>query len=146
MQKHCTKMLTCTESRNDPSNAPVSMYIGGGPGASPFDDSSGFPCTINSDANSTILNPWSWNNNVNMLYIDQPVTTGFSYSTIVNGIMDLLSPTQEFTMIDEPSKFLQRNLTTVGATISARDPASTVHTTMQAARTMWHFAQVWFQE
>ena len=36
------------------------------------------PCFVNKDSNSTYLNPWSWNNEVNMLYIDQPVQVGFS--------------------------------------------------------------------
>lgn len=27
------------------------------------------PCSVNRDSNSTTLNPWSWNQNVNMLYI-----------------------------------------------------------------------------
>lgn len=111
-----------------------------------MDDSSGFPCTINRDSNSTTLNPWSWNNEVNMLYVDQPVSTGYSYSAIVGGIMDYLSPTYGFTPLEDPSAFVQTNLTTVPARISAPDPAFTVNTTMQAARTMWHFAQVWFQE
>jgi len=36
------------------------------------------PCFVGSDSNSTYLNPYSWNNEVNMLYIDQPVQVGFS--------------------------------------------------------------------
>ncbi|KAK3331190.1 Alpha/Beta hydrolase protein [Apodospora peruviana] len=134
------------EARKDAANAPVSIYIGGGPGASGMDDSSGFPCKVNPDTNSTTLNSLSWNDKVNMLYIDQPVTTGFSYTSIVNGIMDLLSPSYDFIPLEDGSKFEQTNITTVGATISPRDPSMTVNTTMQAARTMWHFAQVWFQE
>lgn len=27
------------------------------------------PCSVNHDSNSTTLNPWSWNQEVNMLYI-----------------------------------------------------------------------------
>ena len=36
------------------------------------------PCFVGRDSNSTYLNPYSWNNEVNMLYIDQPVQVGFS--------------------------------------------------------------------
>ena len=39
----------------------------------------GGPCYIMSDGNSTEPNPSSMNNKVNMLYVDQPVGTGFSY-------------------------------------------------------------------
>ncbi|KAK0649965.1 Alpha/Beta hydrolase protein [Cercophora newfieldiana] len=133
------------QSRKNPANAPLSIYIGGGPGSSGMDDSSGFPCTVNADSNSTTLNPWSWNNEVNMLYIDQPVTTGFSYTTLVNTVLDYLNP-EAFTFVEDITTFKQTNLTTVPATVSAPTPAFAANTTSQAARTMWHFAQVWFQE
>ena len=37
------------------------------------------PCRITNDSSSVTLNPYSWNNEANVLYIDQPVGTGFSY-------------------------------------------------------------------
>jgi Serine carboxypeptidase len=107
---------------------------------------SGFPCTVNPDSNSTTLNPWPWNANVNMLYVDQPVLTGFSYVSLQNGLVDLLTAGHDFTPVENPSAFVQTNLTTVGATSSTQDPTQMANTTAQAARTMWHFAQVWFQE
>jgi carboxypeptidase C (cathepsin A) len=42
------------------------------------------PCHINADSNSTRLNEWSWNNEVNMLYLDQPVQVGLSYDELTN--------------------------------------------------------------
>jgi len=137
------------QARNDAANAPISIYIGGGPGSSGMDDSSGFPCKVQRDTNNTVLNKFSWNDKVNMLYIDQPVSTGFSYTTLVNGILDLMAPAgseAQFKPIEDPTKFVQTNLTTIGATLSLPDPSAMALTTMQAARTMWHFAQVWFQE
>jgi hypothetical protein len=79
------------EARNNPRNAPLSIYLAGGPGdSSTFaaaDGESG-PCLVNADANSTSINPFSFNNHVNMLYIDQPVQTGFSYDSLINGTFD----------------------------------------------------------
>jgi len=45
------------------------------------------PCRINSDLDVE-FNPFSWNNVSNMLYLDQPTQTGFSYSIPVNGWVD----------------------------------------------------------
>lgn len=45
------------------------------------------PCRISSTG-VVESNPYSWSNVSNMLYIDQPVGTGFSYSEAVNGFAD----------------------------------------------------------
>jgi carboxypeptidase C (cathepsin A) len=37
------------------------------------------PCRITNDSSSVTHNPYSWNNEANILYIDQPVGVGFSY-------------------------------------------------------------------
>ncbi|PKS10109.1 hypothetical protein jhhlp_001859 [Lomentospora prolificans] len=132
------------QARNSPENAPTSIYIAGGPGTSSFDSASNFPCYINEDSNSTTLNEFSWNNNVNMLYIDQPVGVGFSYSSLVEGTVDLF--TQAFTPLAGTGADPQTNVTTVRATVSNPENSPSVGTTETAAKYMWKFAQVWFQE
>jgi hypothetical protein len=132
------------ESRNDPGNAPTTIYLAGGPGTSAFDSSSGFPCNINSDSNSTTRNELSWNNNVNMLYIDQPVGTGFSYSSLADGTFDLLA--HQFIPNSKPDQKPQTNLTTLPATLNAINPLQTINNTAQAAKMLYRFSQVWFQE
>ncbi|CAG8801081.1 10629_t:CDS:2 [Gigaspora margarita] len=37
------------------------------------------PCSINPGAVSTTFNPYSWNNKVNIFFLDQPANTGYSY-------------------------------------------------------------------
>ena len=37
------------------------------------------PCRITNDSSSLVPNPYSWNNEANILYIDQPVGAGYSY-------------------------------------------------------------------
>ena len=61
------------EARKDPANAPLSLWMNGGPGGSSLIGllQENGPCFVGNDSNSTYLNPWSWNNEVNMLYIDQ---------------------------------------------------------------------------
>lgn len=133
-----------TEARNSPHKAPLSIYLSGGPGESSLDSSSGFPCNINPDSNSTTLNKWSWNTNVNMLYIDQPITVGYSYTSLVNGIRSFLNTgTESFLPVQNLSSFTQTNVTVAPATLPFPD---TVNNTAQAAHTLWHFAQVWFQD
>lgn len=52
------------EARKDPANAPLSIWMNGGPGSSSmlglFVENG--PCFVNPDSNSTTLNEWSWNN------------------------------------------------------------------------------------
>eukprot|EP01132_Coremiostelium_polycephalum_P009094 gene9094-11145_t len=68
------------ESQNDPANDPVVLWLTGGPGCSSelaiFYENG--PYTINEDLTLS-PNPYSWNKVANMLYVDNPVGTGFSY-------------------------------------------------------------------
>lgn len=69
------------EAREAPENAPLILWMTGGPGCSSlvalFNENG--PYHIQEDL-SLKLNPHSWNKKANILFIDQPVGTGFSYS------------------------------------------------------------------
>ena len=135
------------EARTDPANAPLSIWINGGPGSSSmiglFQENG--PCRIANDSNTTVLNPHSWNSVANMLYIDQPVQTGFSYDVPTNGTADV--ETGEETALrpgdDIPEQDLRKVL--VG-TFPSLQRGNTVSTSESAAKVLWHFAQTWFQE
>ncbi|KAI0772250.1 serine carboxypeptidase [Irpex lacteus] len=69
------------ESRNDPDTDDVIFWTNGGPGGS---SSLGMlmelgPCSVTSPDNYT-FNPYSWNENANLFFLDQPVGVGFSYA------------------------------------------------------------------
>lgn len=69
------------ESRNDPKNDPVILWLTGGPGCSSM---SGLflelgPSSISKDG-QLVPNKYAWNNNASVIFLDQPVNTGFSYS------------------------------------------------------------------
>ena len=69
------------EARENPSTAPLASWFNGGPGCSSmiglFQENG--PCQFYNGSSEPSLNPYSFNNFANMLYIDQPVGVGFSY-------------------------------------------------------------------
>ena len=76
------------ESRNDPKTDPVVLWLNGGPGCSSF---TGLlmelgPCNAvnpkhNNGRPATERNPWAWNNNATLIFLDQPVGVGYSYNS-----------------------------------------------------------------
>lgn len=68
------------DSRNDPVNDPIIIWLNGGPGSSSmfglFNEVG--PCLLQQDSRNTTANPWAWNNNASLLFLDQPAGVGFS--------------------------------------------------------------------
>ncbi|OWZ01026.1 Serine protease [Phytophthora megakarya] len=71
------------ESRNEPSSDPLLVWLPGGPGLSGTFGllAENGPCAIDDDL-STRPNPYSWTTAANMVWIDLPVNSGFSFSTV----------------------------------------------------------------
>ncbi|XP_047311469.1 serine carboxypeptidase-like [Impatiens glandulifera] len=70
------------ESRKNETDAPVVIWLSGGPGCSSsialFYENGPFQITNNS---SLIWNDFGWDQVSNLIYVDQPTGTGFSYSS-----------------------------------------------------------------
>lgn len=73
------------ESRNEPLHDPIIIWMNGGPGASGliglFTEMG--PCVLEANATKTSPNPWAWNNNASVVFLDQPAGVGFS--TVADG-------------------------------------------------------------
>ena len=71
------------ESRSAPKTDPLVLWMTGGPGCSSevalFGENG--PCSVNAAGTGTIRNKYSWNTRANLVYIDQPAGTGFSYGS-----------------------------------------------------------------
>ena len=74
------------ESRNDPDVDPIIVWLQGGPGCSSmlgmFTENGPYNYRYNASSVENRFtfeyNEYSWNNNANVLYLDQPIGTGFS--------------------------------------------------------------------
>ncbi|KAK7823702.1 serine carboxypeptidase-like 17 [Quercus suber] len=80
------------ESQRSPAQDPVVLWLTGGPGCSTllafFYESGPLGFTY-SDYNGSLpslhLNPYTWTKGLNIIYVDAPVGTGFSYSNTSEG-------------------------------------------------------------
>lgn len=77
------------ESKNDPENDPTMLWLNGGPGCSSMEAVlfENGPSYLDSTG-KLHSNPWSWNNNINMLYLDQPARVGFSTGNEIDTTVD----------------------------------------------------------
>ncbi|KAF2194635.1 carboxypeptidase Y-like protein A [Zopfia rhizophila CBS 207.26] len=70
------------ESRNDPENDPVVLWLNGGPGCSSL---MGLFMELGPSSVTKKLelkyNDFSWNTNASVIFLDQPVNVGYSYSS-----------------------------------------------------------------
>ncbi|KAD4982376.1 hypothetical protein E3N88_19047 [Mikania micrantha] len=75
-----------------PDEKPLVLWLNGGPGCS----SVGYgatqeigPFIVGTDGNDLQLNPYSWNREANMLFLESPVGVGFSYSNTTSDYENL---------------------------------------------------------
>ncbi|KXH29281.1 serine carboxypeptidase [Colletotrichum simmondsii] len=92
------------ESLNDPENDPLSLWMTGGPGGSGL---VGLmlelgPCLINDNGTGTVHNPYAWNANTSMIFVDQPAGTGLSYYD-----EDVTPPATSYTAAEDMNIFLR---------------------------------------
>ena len=80
------------QSRKAPTTDPLVLWLTGGPGCASevalFYENG--PYQFNDDGTTLKVNPNSWNTNANLLYVDQPIGTGFSKG----GLHDAKSETE----------------------------------------------------
>lgn len=145
------------EARTNPHRAPLTIWLNGGPGASSLLGmlSENGPCVINADSNSSALNPWAWNNEVNVLFIDQPVQVGFSYDGLFNGTMNMMEsdpyddealPIRLGDFGKGKEEIPEQNATFYVGTFASQNATRAPNSTAHAAVALWHFAQTWFEE
>lgn len=129
------------KAQNNPESAPLVIWMNGGPGGSSifglFNENG--PCYITSDITQQPRD-YSWNKDYNVLYVDQPVQTGFSYDIIADGFLNL--ETGEVVISDSGDG----NITYVPGKFSSQNVANTANTTQNAARQFWNFLQVWTED
>jgi len=96
------------ESRYKPDEAPLILWLNGGPGCS---SSTGLlfelgPCSIANEGKNLTYNPHSWNSHANIIFLDQPVNVGFSYTDDGSGVNN--SPVAGFDVYAFLELFLAR--------------------------------------
>lgn len=115
------------ESQTDPSNDPVILWLNGGPGCAStvgfFVEIGPFQLTPEGPLK---VNPLSWNRRANVIFIDQPVGTGFSFapveslSTNVWEAVENVFHALEHFFSKRHSRFLNRDLYLAGESYAGK--------------------------
>ncbi|THH27237.1 hypothetical protein EUX98_g6950 [Antrodiella citrinella] len=76
------------EARNAPQTAPVTLWLNGGPGCSSMTGAlfENGPCRVSDNGNNVTYNKHSWTAHSSMIFLDQPVNVGYSYSSDGSGV------------------------------------------------------------
>lgn len=98
------------------------------------------PCRVKHDSNSTEINLYSWNDVSNMLYLDQPAQTGFSYDVPTPGYRDMITG-DVFPGASGPG-----NVTYRPGKFGSQNMSKTANTTGIAARAVTNFLDLWGQQ
>ncbi|KYK58766.1 hypothetical protein DCS_05784 [Drechmeria coniospora] len=122
----------------------LTIWLNGGPGASSmygFFTGAG-PCEVveaGLDRYETVAREWGWDRASNMLFIDQPSQTGFSYDTPTDATISLMNDTITMPPIYKPGHIPPWDL--VNGTLSSGNRTNEVNTTEAAALAVWHVMQ-----
>ncbi|KAK2746801.1 hypothetical protein FQN57_002843 [Myotisia sp. PD_48] len=136
------------ESQINPQNAPLTVYLNGGPGSSSlvglFLETG--PCEVIEVAKGqlgTRAREWGWDKSSNLLYIDQPVQSGFSFNRLQEGSINLLNSTYVFPPIEPPAS---EEPFWLNGTFNYNDIRLTTNTTATSAKAIWHVLQMLLAE
>ncbi|KAL8734680.1 MAG: hypothetical protein Q9166_001336 [cf. Caloplaca sp. 2 TL-2023] len=132
------------EARTNASNAPLTIFINGGPGSSSmvglFQEAG--PCEVVEIAQGrfgTQFRKWGWDRSSNIIFVDQPNQVGFSFDKLTNGSLNLLDSTVALPPSGAPAG--QPGYSHVDGTFSSHNGNASANTTEIAAHTMWHMLQ-----
>ncbi|ETN41998.1 uncharacterized protein HMPREF1541_03937 [Cyphellophora europaea CBS 101466] len=132
------------EARQLPETAPLTVFMNGGPGSSSmvglFQEVG--PCQvveISHDRLGTVAREWGWDRSSNLLFIDQPVQTGFSFDKPTNASLNLLNDNLIYPPASVP--LTQPSYTFLNGTFASNNPTFTSNTSQLAAESIWHFLQ-----
>lgn len=128
------------EARNvDPKTAPLTAWTSGGPGDASMSElfTEHGPCRIHPDGKTVHYNPFSWNNYSNVIYIDQPVQVGFSYTDLIPAYLksDPDSYYEEIVPL-KPDEDCPDDAEICG-NFSKPDTSTTANSTLAAAPNFW---------